>query len=131
MAPETEQDLRQRIRDLEARLGAAEQTPRALRSGEAERTIAAWKELAQFASIISHDLRSPLSAITSFAEQLREEYQDKLGWSGMAGASGWSRRPAKDRVSALLCRRRALEERKCHSVGCEFWWSTTMRHCAF
>ena len=205
MAPETEQDLRQRIRDLEARLGAAEQTLRALRSGEAKdglrrgeeiyraigesidygvwvcapdgrniyasesflrlvgltqqecsdfgwgdvlhpddagRTIAAWKEcvrtqgtwdiehryrgvdgqwysilargvpvhdergevvywaginlditdrkkvelelrrsneeLAQFASIISHDLRSPLNAITSFAEQLREEYQDKL-----------------------------------------------------
>ncbi len=37
------------------------------------------QDLSQFASVISHDLRSPLNAVTSFTQQLKEEYQDKLG----------------------------------------------------
>ena len=37
------------------------------------------EDLSQFAFAISHDLRSPLNAITSFARQLKEDYQKELG----------------------------------------------------
>ncbi len=36
-------------------------------------------DLEQFASAISHDLRSPLNAVTSFAQQLDEEFHAQLG----------------------------------------------------
>jgi PAS domain S-box-containing protein len=37
------------------------------------------EDLSQFAFAISHDLRSPLNAVTSFARQLKEDYQKELG----------------------------------------------------
>ncbi|RPI19161.1 MAG: PAS domain S-box protein, partial [Acidobacteriales bacterium] len=37
------------------------------------------EELGQFAFVISHDLRSPLNAVTGFANQLKEEFHGKLG----------------------------------------------------
>ncbi len=41
------------------------------------------EDLSQFAFAISHDLRSPLNAVSSYAKQIAEEYGDKLG--GEAG----------------------------------------------
>jgi PAS domain S-box-containing protein len=60
------------------------------------------EELEQFAFVISHDLRSPLNAVTSFANQLKEEFHGKLGeeadtyLSYLTGAAARMRRLISD-----------------------------------
>ncbi len=60
------------------------------------------EELGQFAFVISHDLRSPLNAVTSFANQLEEEFHGKLGedantyLSYLTGAAARMRRLISD-----------------------------------
>src|ERR671935_899342 len=66
--------------DLHARLRAAARVTTLYRQiaahkAELERSNA---ELAQFASVVSHDLRSPLSSIAGFSQLLQEHYADHL-----------------------------------------------------
>src|SRR5919201_3124931 len=66
--------------DLHARLQAAARVTSLYRQvaahkAELERSNA---ELAQFASVVSHDLRSPLSSIEGFSQLLQEHYADHL-----------------------------------------------------
>ena len=58
------------------------------------------EDLSQFASAISHDLRSPLNAVTSFAQQLKEDYQHQLGKEADAYLSYIT--GATDRMRSLI-----------------------------
>src|SRR5207248_65323 len=66
--------------ELQVRLRAAARVTSlsrqvAAHKAELERSNA---ELAQFASVVSHDLRSPLNSIAGFSELLQGHYADKL-----------------------------------------------------
>ncbi|MBD3314879.1 MAG: hypothetical protein GF344_03770 [Chitinivibrionales bacterium] len=78
---EVEQELHERQKELEEKnteLRKAYETLRN-RSLELERTN---DELKEFTYAVSHDLRTPLHTISSFAEILQEDYEEKLDEEG-------------------------------------------------
>jgi light-regulated signal transduction histidine kinase (bacteriophytochrome) len=50
------------------------------------------RELQDFASVASHDLREPLRKIEAFGDQLRRKYGPQLDETGRFTSSGWRRR---------------------------------------
>ena len=79
------------------RLNAELETRVALRTAELER---ANKNLQAFAYSVSHDLRTPLRALSGFSEALVEDYGDRLDETGRGYAG--SIKAASERMAALI-----------------------------
>lgn len=71
-------------------------------------------ELKDFAYIVSHDIKSPLRAITSLAEWLVTDYSDKLGKEGKASLNMIKERSRRllKMIDAVLLYSRAGQERE-------------------
>ena len=80
------------------------------------------RELEEYASAISHDLKSPLTAIRGYAELLEKRFKEKLGPTGQEFTSAITRnvqRMTKMIDAMLLVARLKIDPSQFEEVECE------------